>query len=556
LVDINELEKAAGQYNIVVQKYPKSKNHKIATLNRVLALEKVLPTEAEVQAIQKRHPGGKINFPKVVKDFETAVNQYAKFYPKEKNIPNMLFTVAKVHSEYRYYNTAVQYWRRIVDKYPSAGNPYFSRSIHSILDTYNLIKDFESLKKTARSFLQRSSVVALPVGREILKILRQALFKEAQDLAESGKYAESAGVYEQFFRKNQGSDLAVSALYNSALNYHKVKNFPKSNALYQMLVRSPKLDQYPKIQKQVMQDIADIYQKSGQYLKAANAFKTYAQKYPKGVSAYWYNAGIIFDGLNFYKEATNAYLNYYNQSKGIERNQVYFLIARMAERRGQKTRAIGNYNRYLQSPDSNKLSQVHASFRLAQLNEDLRRISEAEKWYKTTLRLHRKLKSGVFFAAQSPFWFTEQTYKKFIRIRIPADPGLQAQAVQRKLKLLEKLKNDIKNVIRFNYGPEVVSSLTLMGLANYHMGQSILRSAVPKGLGREGRKQYKEGLVQTAKPFEDSAQEYFALAVEQSKKVRGYIPSLREAQKLNQQFINPSISFSERFYSVYLTGVH
>lgn len=554
LFDINELEKAAEQYNVIVQDYPKNKNHKMAAFNRVLALEKALPTEKEVQAIQKKNAGKKTEFSKVIKNFETAVNQYAQFYPRKKNIPNMLFTVAKLHSEYRHYETSIQYWKRIVDKYPSSKNPYFARSIHSILDTYNLIKDFESLKKTARAFLQRPSVASLPVGKEILKILRQALFKEAQDLSESGKYAESAKVYEQFFKKNQGSHLAVSALYNAALNYRKVKNFPKSNELYRTLIRSAQLSKYPKIQKQVMQDVADIYQKSGQYLKAANAFKSYAQKYPKNVSAYWYNAAIIFDGLNFYKEAISAYLNYYNQSKGVGRNQIYFLIARMYERRGQKTRAIGNYNRYLQSPDNNKLSQVLSSFRLAKLNEDLKQKSEAMKWYQTTLRLYWKFQVGVSFAAQSQFWLTEQTYKKFISIRIPANPNLQAQAVQRKLKLLEQLKNEIKNVIRFNYGPGVVSSLTLMGLANYHLGQAILNSTIPKGLGREGRKQYKEGLAQTAKPFNDSAQGYFNQAIEKSKDVEGYIGSLREVQKLNQKFEKPSISFNERFYSLYMSG--
>ena len=174
------------------------------------------------------------------------MNQYAKFYPKEKNIPNMLYTAAKLHSEYRHYETAIQYWKRIVDKYPSSKNPYFSRSIHSILDTYNLLKDFESLKKIAKSFLQRPQIAGLPVGKEILKILRQALFKEAQDLAESGKSLESAKMYEQFFRKNQGSPLAVSALYNSALNYNKVKKFSKSNKLYQTLMNSAHLSRYPK----------------------------------------------------------------------------------------------------------------------------------------------------------------------------------------------------------------------------------------------------------------------------------------------------------------------
>ena len=117
------------------------------------------------------------------------------------------------------------------------------------------------------------------------------------------------------------------------------------------------------------------------------------------------------------------------------------------------------------------------------------------------------------------------------------------------------MKNEVKNVIRFNYGPEVVSSLTLMGLANYHLGQAILKSALPKGLGREGRKQYKEGLAQTAKPFNDSAQEYFNQAIEKSKSVKGYISSLREARKFNQKFSTPSISFNERFYSLYFSGV-
>ena len=554
LFDSNKLEKAAEQYTVVVQKYPKNKNHKAAALNRVLALEKILPSEKAVQALQKQNKGP-ITLPKTVANFETAVKQYAQFYPKEKNISNMFYTTAKLHSEYRHYEKAIQYWKRIVDAPASSKSPHFSRSIHSILDTYNLLKDFDSLKKTARSFLQRPQIAALPVGKEILKILRQALFKEAQDLAESGKSAESAKMYEQFFRKNQGSPLAVSALYNAALNYNKVKNFSKSSRLYQTLMNSSHLPKYPKIQKQVMQDIADIYQKSGQYLKAANAFKAYAQKYPKNVSAYWYNAAIIFDGLNFYQSAADAYMKYYNQSKGIERNQVYFLIARMSERRKQKTTAIKNYLRYLQSPDRNKLSQTLSAFRLTELHQSLGRPQEAAKWRRTTLRLHRKLKTGSAFAAQSQFWAADQVYKKFIRIRIPSNPQQQAQAVQRKLKLLEQLKNEVKNVIRLNYGPEVVSALTLMGLANHHLGQAILKSALPKGLGREDRKKYKEGLAQTAKPFNDSAQEYFKQAIEKSENVKGYISSLKTARKSHQQPDSPDISFSERFYSVYFSGV-
>ena len=157
LFDSDQLEKAAEQYHVVVQKYPKHKNHKASALNRVLALEKVLPDEKKVRALQKQSRGKKISLPKVVANFETAVQQYVQFYPREKNIPNMLYTLAKLYSEHNHYEKAIQYWKLIVDKHPSPKSPYFSRSIHSILDTYNLIKDFESLKKTARSFFTEVS---------------------------------------------------------------------------------------------------------------------------------------------------------------------------------------------------------------------------------------------------------------------------------------------------------------------------------------------------------------------------------------------------------------
>ena len=112
----------------------------------------------------------------------------------------------------------------------------------------------------------------------------------------------------------------------------------------------------------------------------------------------------------------------------------------------------------------------------------------------------------------------------------------------------------LKTLSVLNYGPEVAAALTLMGLANYHLGQAILHSALPRGLGKEGRKQYKEGLAKTAKPFNDSAQEYFSQAIEKSKSVKGYIGSLKEARKAYQKFMDPPLSFKERFYPLYLSG--
>ena len=556
LFDVGNFSDAVKQYSIVVKNYPKSKNHPVATWNRVLALEKQLPNEKTVKASLKGK-SGPVPFPKSVQAFEQAVKSYLKWYKKKPQVPQIIYTLANLHLEYRHYKTAIKYWMLLIQKFPSKKG-YYAQSIHLVLDTYNLIKDFDSLKKVGVLFLKQPMIQKLPIAKEIQKILRQAQFKTAQDLAESKKYKQSAELYEKFYRGNTSSDLVVFAIYNAALNYRKAKEVQKSRELYNTLYNSPKLSKYPKIKKSVMQDMATIFQNSGQYLKAAQAYKNYAKSYPKdkNTKSYWYNAAIIFDGLNFYQSAEEAYMKYFSTSKGgVERNQVYFLIARMYERRRFYTKSIGWYQKYLNRPDTNKKAQVTSAFRLSQLSEKLRKTQDMEKWYRVTLNIYRKFKQGVEYASQARFYFSEKIYNKFINIRFPSNPNRQAQALQSKLKLLNRLKEDIKDVIRFNYNPQIISSLVLMGLANHHLYSLIINSPTPKGLDAKGRKTYKEGLAKTAESFKKVAQDYYHQAIGKSDSSLSDTSWLKKAQVEHLKLLeNRSLSIQGSAFKVIPLG--
>ncbi len=535
LFDVGRFLDAVKQYSVVVNNYPKSKNHPVASWNRILALEKALPNEREVKASLKGQSGA-VPFPSNVVAFEEAVGDYLKRYKKKSQAPQIIYTLANLHSEYRHYKTAIKYWMILIRSYPSSKKSYYTQSIHLVLDTYNLIKDFDSLKKTGQYFLKQSMIQKLPIAQEINKILRQIQFKAAQDLANNKKYKASAKMYEEFYRKNTGSDLTVVALYNAALNYEKAKEISKSRNLYDILYNSPQLSKYPKIKKNVMRDIAEILQNSGQYLKAAQSYKSYATTYPKDKNAasFWYNAAIIFDGLNFYQSAEEAYMKYFRLSKkGVERNQVYFLIARMYERRKSYSKSIQLYQKYLNRPDQNKRAQVMSTFRIAELNKKLRRKQEMQKWYRITLNMYRKTKQGVEYASQARFYSSEQIYNKFTRIRLSSNPNQQARAMRSKLQLLNRLKEDIKNVIRLNYNPQIIASLTLMGLSNHHLYNVIIRSPIPKGLDAQGRKAYKKGLVKTATPFQKVAKGYYAQAIQKARSSLSYTSWLKKAQLEN-----------------------
>ena len=532
LFDVGRFSDAVKQYSVIVKNYPQSKNHPVATWNKILALEKTLPKEQQVKVALKGRSGS-VPFPQSVRAFEKAVKDYLKWYKNKSHAPQIIYTLANLHSEYRHYKTAIKYWMILIQKYPASNKEYYTQSIHLVLDTYNLIKDFDSLKRVGSLFLKQPVIQKLPIAQEIRKILRQVQFKTAQDLAENKKYKESAKLYEKFYHNNTGSNLAVFALYNAALNYEKAKSISKSRELYSTLYNSPKLSNYPKIKKNIMRDIADIFQNSGQYIRAAQAYKNYARAYPKdkNTQSFWYNAAIIFDGLNFYKSAEESYLKYFNlSSRRIERNQIYFLIARMYERQTAYIKAISWYKKYLNSPDQNKKTQIISAFRIAELNQKLKRTQDVKKWYRSTLNIYKKLKQGVEYASLAHFYFSEQIYNQFIRIRFPSNPNQQTQALQAKLNLLNRLKEDIKNIIRLNYNPQIVSALTLMGLANHHLYDLIIGSPLPKGLDAQGKKTYKEGLIKTAEPFKKVAKDYYDQAIKKADSSLSYTSWLKKAQ--------------------------
>ena len=479
LFDIGQFQKAAEQYDFVIKKFPKSKTYETALLNRVLALEKVLPSE---KVVRKATAGKKeVRLPENILNFKEAIDGYTQRFPKKKNTSNMLYTLGKILFEYKQYPMAVQYWMKIVSNPSFQKSAVLNQTVHSILDAYNLMQDFEGLREKARAFVQIPSVKNSAGIRDIYKIIREVEFKRAQDLMKDGRIEESALLYEQFYRENSRSKLAVTALYNSALNYKKSKNLSKAIQLYILLSKLPQLSKHPVIQKRVLQVLPDFYQNQGRYFQSAYAFKKYAESYPKdkNIGEYWYNAAIIFDGMNLYDQAVSAYLKYRSRVSSIDRNQVYFLIARIRERQKQINKAIGNYVQYLNAPDKNKITQVMAGFKIAQLSLGLKRKQTAQKWYKRTVSIYRKYKTGASFAAQSQFYFAHLAYKKFQSLRISRRPSEQARSVQRKLNQLETLKQEVKKVIRIQYSPQVVASLTLMALANKNMGTAILTSAIP-----------------------------------------------------------------------------
>ena len=522
LFDMRKYSQAAKQYMYVVENFPQSKYYETASLNGVLTFEKTLPSSTEITKTVKKKTSF-VAFTRPVHDFQKVAYSYVQRFPKKPNVPAILYKMASLHYEFNHHKEALSQFWNLINKYPKS--QYTQHAANLILDIYNLTKDFKGLSQAANVLLKNKTIAQSGSAVEIRKILSQISLKSAEDMARNKQYFESAKLYKSFADTHPRSPLRGTAYYNAGLNFKKSGDILKAIAVYKTVLNTRIQSKKKNLKQGILKQLPELYQRIGQYMKSADSYANYARSFPKDrVSAgFWFNAAIIYDGFNRWAQAEKAYLEYFKKSRKTEKTQALYLLAEMKRRRGQPSQAVAYYSQFLNRGFADKKALVESAFRIAEIKKARRQISEAQRWYKRVLNLYKKYQAGVFYSAQALFYLVHKnTYLPFIKIRIPSNPKRQQAVVQKKLQLFNRLKDELKQVIRFDSGYQVVASLSLIGLASEHIGDAIYNSPVPKGLNKQEKAQYKAGLKKTALPFKKEAIKNYQLAVSKARKLSAY----------------------------------
>ena len=520
LFDNQKYVLAVKSYEEVISQFPKSKYAKPAYGNQILALEKVLPKDSEIDSLVGK-VSSPVDFPGPVKSFVKIANRYVSKYPQEKNSPSILYRMAALYYKFNQFTTAAEYFKKLSDKYPSSK---LSSSVGGILlDIYNKNKDYKSLEEQALR-LSKNPNTNKELKKEAHSILEQISFKKAQDLSLKKDYKSSAKLYEKFARDNPTSSLASSAFYNAGLNFEKSKDPLQAIKMYSQVLKY-KTEKNKSIYKNSQEFVAILYEKLGLYKKAANAYVAFSKAYPRDKKAddFWFNAGVIFEALGDKASAIYSYQKYLALSKKTDRQEVFYLIGLMYQRSRNWQKAVDYYSQYLKSPSQNKLRIIKASFAVADIYENkLKQKDLAKTWHQKTLGLYKRLRVGAPYGARSHFYISRAFYDRFKKIKIPANQKTQAQVVAKKIKALKELEKALKPVIRYNDGEQIIASLSLIGEANQEMAKAIYSAPIPKGLDKKGQQQYKEGIKKVIEPYIKEAVKHYQLALDKSSKLKIY----------------------------------
>jgi cellulose synthase operon protein C len=521
LYDSKQFDEAGIQYKWIVDNAPESKFYENSATNLLIAVEKSLPTDKDLSQRNTKSLEP-IPLTPTVDRFIKASAWYLEKLPNSKKAPEIKFRQGRLMYQFNYFEDASRIFREIVQKYPNT--KYAEYSANLLLDIFNLKKDYSGLEMAAGELLKNETLAGTKAGQEIKEVLEKASFKKGQDLEQDKKYKESADVFMTFAAQNPKSTLVNTAFFNAGVNYEKSGENEKAKNAYLQVVQSKQENKDLKNKSKLF--VAKLYQESALYEESIKLYKQLISENEKKDSTknYVYNIAVMKEAMGQYQSAIKDYETYSELIKSNkERLEITFQMAELHRKIEQWSKAQEKYIQYVDGGAPQSETFVEALYWIAYIH-NRRGSSQSLSFEDRLLSMQKRLggTKGGKWASIIKLRRAKETYGDFAEIKIPANPEKQKKAVDDKVGLLNKLNKELNDIVKLNHPDSIVSSLSLLGEANEHMANAILKSPLPKGLDAATEKQYKEQLPKLADPFRVRATDSYKSALERAWEFESY----------------------------------
>lgn len=527
LYDMDRFADAAKLYNYVADHdEPNGKYRERAIVNTLLALEKDLPSNADIEAKRGKSVDPMPLDPPVVR-FEAAAMKYVNAFPKSEKAPDILRRLGVLYYSYNQFDKAIDVFQRILRDYPKSPNAEIAGNL--ILDIYKLKGDMIGLADKGQEMLQNPTIANSKFGTQIRGMMEKASFMKADKLAEKGDPVAAAKQYEQFATTYRSSDLAAAARYKSAANYEKAGDLVDAQRMHGMVLASDSSD--PKvrdIQNDSRNALSRIYQQTGQLELAAKSYHDYAAsnlKDQKAVNGF-FNAGVLYDALGMYNEATSSYDTYFAKSKNADRIEVLYLDAKIWQKRGNNGRAAAYFDRYIKEGGRNQAHIVEAVYEMAKHSKALGQVTKQKELWQEVINRYKRAGAAkdqtVAYAAEAQFELSQPILQDLARVKFYHNAKQQAQAANDIKGFREKYVNAMKQVILYDNAKWIIAALTSSG----QMFESIARKfdgiPTPNGFNADDAKKYRDLITQQSDGFRGEAKNSYKTAIDRSQELESY----------------------------------
>ena len=522
LYDLGLYKEAAKEY-LWVSQHSQHPRASMAGMNALLCAERSLPSEQTLLA-QRKGRTKPIRFSPEVLYFISSGTQFIKAFPKNKSNDQIYFKIAFLHEVFNRLEKAEKWFRLVIDKYPRG--KYAFRSMEAVINIYNIRKDYKGLQKVAGEFSQMKNVSFLKGRKNAFHDLYlQSSFELARSAEKSSNYLKSAEQFESIYNRQKGSKnaLALSSLFNSAINYQKAKRVKKAIFMHKILAKAKRGDRVLKAKSQ--KELGQLYQRVGRYDFAARAFSASARMYPQKekqvVASLHFNAATLYLALNREKRALYHYKSYLALSSDPERFQSLFLMAEVSEKQRLFSEAVSFYRRYLEDVTLSSDRRGEVFYRLSEIYKKQGKAREASYWIRRLEGVGKtatgdELKVIQGYLSKIRLARLNSKLRNFYQLRVPADSKVQQKVGRQKQTFMEDLKQELTFIVQHGDGEALLKALNILGKINENMVQFLLEAPKPKELQGEELAEYVKGIQKLAVPYQKEATKSYELLVKKA----------------------------------------
>lgn len=547
-----ELLYEMGAYRDAYKKYVAVKPSKYsaqAKLNAVLALEKIIPTDAEtrkkVGTSTSRLPltSDEMNFIKAGEAYLSDIKN------REQRV-EIKYRIASIYYSHNYFKESEKVFKEIIKEYP--GTKYSQYASDLIIDSYKLKKDYAGLEKAGEELIQIGTKTGGVKTSKVKNVLEQSAFKKVEAMSQSEEPLKVAEAFKAFTQKYPASEYTNRANYNAGIYFEKAGKLQEALSAYSLV--EPGVES-KEIYAQSQKFSVLLYEKLGYLLKAADGYERLAALPITSVREklkFLTNAAVIREGFNDPDGMARIFktLKKYDNAKNTA-NYTYRL-ANVYKRTGNKSKALAHYLAFFNTAKGNPLFLVKSARELADNYYDVGNSDKANYWYRATKLTYEKFKksgakAGVADAAYATFRLSDKAFFDYLDVKIPSDPKKQAAAITKKLALVDKINKKMTEVINYDDGYAMVSALNRLGQSYQHLTFSILNAPLPSGLSPEELETVRKLLQDKVAPFKTNAESSYKKALEKGKSLgtfnSDYLNCLVELSKINSGYAKYRVPF-------------
>lgn len=506
----NELVKSTHADSILVEmaKYDESNRAKQATNQRAESVDTPpIPTTPLL---------------KYEELFVQASDQYSEMFPKEEVTPTVDFVAAEVYKSRGHYDKCIPRYESIIRNAPK--HRYASFAGNSLLEANYRLKNWDEVEKWARH-LYDNKIFDVTPKEKLTSAIAYAINQRAIGLKEGKQFDAAAKELLRLADEFPESELAPGALFNAAAIYEAGDQTKEALATYTRVI-----EKYPKnlnapqaifVMGAIYESRAD-FENASQYFARLGSNAKYTNEegeeveykdHPQAPDAV-YNSGVLLEAMEKWDDSIAAYEKYMKVYPTRENvRDVALHLAYLEREKKDWKKARTRFEDFLKRKDATDAERVEIHDQLGLLAGELKDknwekvqadhfAKTVETWKKLSDEDKRKTS---YYAAEARFLQAEKIYEEFAKVKL----GFPMSALTSSLTKKGQLEQDAEAIYMEVIGMEsprwVAASAYRVGQMYKNFSDELYNLPIPEGLTPDQEDEYRAALDDNAFPLQEKA---------------------------------------------------